>query len=88
MNSLVTTASVIGFTWNNGISTGGSPIIDYRITYDQSTGTYIVLEDGILARTYQTTVLLTAGATYRFKIESRNSVGYSLQSTELVILAA
>ena len=79
---------MIGFTWNNGISTGGSPIIDYRITYDQSTGNYIELEDGVLARTYQTTVVLTAGATYRFKIEARNSVGYSLESGELVILAA
>lgn len=33
-NVLVTTASVIGLTWNNGISTGGSPIIDYRVWYD------------------------------------------------------
>lgn len=30
----VTTASVIGLEWNNGISTGGSPIIDYRVQYD------------------------------------------------------
>ena len=33
-NILVTTASVIGFTWKDGLSRGGSPIIDYRITYD------------------------------------------------------
>jgi hypothetical protein len=30
----VTTASVIGLKWSNGISTGGSPIIDYRVSYD------------------------------------------------------
>lgn len=33
-NVAVTTAYVIGFTWETGSSTGGSPILDYRITYD------------------------------------------------------
>jgi hypothetical protein len=33
-NSSITTASIIGLTWNNGVSTGGSPVIDYRISYD------------------------------------------------------
>ena len=42
-----TTASVIGLSWNNGISTGGSPIIDYRVSYDQSTGVYVVLASGV-----------------------------------------
>lgn len=47
-NSAVTTASVIGLTWNNGISTGGSVIIDYRISYDQSTGVWTTLATGIV----------------------------------------
>lgn len=29
-----TNAAVIGFIWDNGISTGGSPILDYRVSYD------------------------------------------------------
>ena len=33
-NVAVTDASKIGFTWYNGISTGGSPILDYRVSYD------------------------------------------------------
>jgi hypothetical protein len=33
-------------------------------------------------------VIITAGATYKFKVEARNSVGYSLQSQELSVLAA
>lgn len=33
-NVAVTTAYVIGFTWQDGTSTGGSDIIDYRISYD------------------------------------------------------
>jgi hypothetical protein len=77
-NTAVTTASVIGLTWNNGVSTGGSPIIDYRIYYDQSIGVQKLLATGVIARSYTTTVTLTAGATYRFKIEARNSVGYSV----------
>ena len=40
----VTTAYVIGLTWNDDMRTGGAPIIDYRVSYDQSTGFYIVLD--------------------------------------------
>ena len=31
--------------WTNG----GAPVLDYQVTYDQATDTYIVLETGILA---------------------------------------
>jgi large repetitive protein len=68
MNDPVTTASVIGFTWSDGSSTGGTTIIDYRVWYDQSTGQYVILESGVLTKSYQTTVTLTAGATYKFKV--------------------
>lgn len=43
----VSTASVIGLTWNSGASTGGAAIIDYRISYDQSTDNEVVLATGI-----------------------------------------
>jgi hypothetical protein len=33
-NVAITTATVIGFTWNDGLSTGGADIIDYRVSYD------------------------------------------------------
>lgn len=33
-NVAVTNAARIGLTWNDGLNTGGSPIISYRITYD------------------------------------------------------
>jgi len=63
-NLLITSDSVVEFTWNNGISYGGSPIIDYKITYDQSINNFVTLETGVIARRYHTTVTLTAGATY------------------------
>jgi hypothetical protein len=84
----ITTASVIGIKWNNGVSTGGSAIIDYRVSYDQSVGSYVVLATGVVPKTYTTSVSLTPGATYNFKVEARNSVGYSLISTAVTILAA
>jgi len=33
-NVQVTSLTRIGLTWINGISVGGSPIIDYKVTYD------------------------------------------------------
>jgi hypothetical protein len=62
------TNAVIKVTWNNGISTGGSPILDYRIYYDQAINSFVELASGVLARSYSTQVELTAGATYKFKI--------------------
>lgn len=87
-NTAITTAYVIGFTWNDGVSSGGSPIIDYRITYDQSTGVYVMLDQGITTKSYATQIVLTPGASYTFKVEARNSVGYSLTSDPITILCA
>jgi hypothetical protein len=56
---------------------GGAPVIDYRVSYDQSTGVYVVLASGLISKSYTTNVTLTPGASYNFKVESRNSVGYS-----------
>jgi hypothetical protein len=87
-NPEVTSATVIGLTWQNGKSSGGSPVIDYRVSYDQSIGSYVVLADGITTQSYQTEVLLTPGANYKFRVEARNSVGFSLPSVEVTILCA
>jgi hypothetical protein len=48
----VTTAYVIGLTWQDGISSGGTPIIDYRVSYDSATGIYVVLDEGIIPKSY------------------------------------
>jgi hypothetical protein len=47
-----------------------------------------VLASDVVDRRYQTQVVLTAGAFYNFKVEARNSVGYSPASAEFEILAA
>jgi hypothetical protein len=33
-NTAVTNAAVIGLTWTEGLTDGGTPIIDYTISYD------------------------------------------------------
>lgn len=63
-NSAVTSATVVGLTWTDGVSDGGESIIDYTVTFDQSTDTFIVLESGILTNSYTTTATLIAGAIY------------------------
>jgi hypothetical protein len=46
------------------------------------------LDDGILTKSYTTTVGLVKGRTYKFKVQARNSVGYSDLTDEIAILAA
>jgi hypothetical protein len=47
-----------------------------------------VLDSAVTTRHYLTTVSLTAGTTYRFKVTARNTVGSSVESAELSVLAA
>lgn len=81
------TASTVSFTWRLGAGDGGSPVRDFRITFDQSTGVYVVLAQGLIQTAYTATGLI-AGNTYRFRVESRNSYGYSAHSTVVPILCA
>jgi hypothetical protein len=63
-NPAITTKSIIGFSWSDGASNGGTAVIDYRISYDQSTGNFVTLATGVTAKSYATTVALTSGRTY------------------------
>ena len=90
----ITSTTVIGLNWSAPTNNGGSPVIDYRVSWDQGTGTgiFVVLATGITGLTtvsYRTTATLTANTFYSFKVESRNAVGYSTSfSNEALILNA
>jgi hypothetical protein len=47
-------AFVLAFTWSDGSSNGGTPIIDYRVYYDAATNgaTFTILDFGITGRNY------------------------------------
>jgi hypothetical protein len=81
------TSTTITLTWSNGVADGGAAVEDYRISYDQATGDYITLATYVHTTSYTATTL-TAGNTYKFKVESRNSYGYSEQSEFISILCA
>jgi hypothetical protein len=80
----ITSASVIGMTWVAPTVVGGSAVIDYRISWDQGTATYVVLASGITTASYTTTATLTANTYYSFKVESRNGFGFSTTYSNIV----
>ena len=85
---------MIALNWSAPTNNGGSPVIDYRVSWDQGKGTgiYVVLATGITGLTadsYRTTATLTENTFYSFKVESRNAFGYSTSfSNEARILNA
>ena len=84
-----TSATKIRITWQEGVSNGGSQVIDYWLYYDQGTDDWVELAGSLVSIfSYTTTISLTKGVTYSFKVASRNSVGYSEFSTTLAVLAA
>lgn len=80
---------MIGLTWSPGVADGGTPLIDYRVSYKEvSSSSFLTLADGVTVTQYQTNIL-TEGTEYVFKVEARNAFGYSTTfSNEATILQA
>jgi len=77
----------ITFSWQDGEEDGGAPVIDYRINFDQALDNYVIRASGITTNSFTATGL-TAGLTYKFKVEARNSFDYSAYSQEIAIICA
>jgi len=67
--------------------TGGTEIIDYRVSIAQADGVFAILTYHVVSPTY-TAIGLMAGRYYKFKVESRNSFGYSDLSDSITLLCA
>jgi hypothetical protein len=62
------TATSLGVSWDEGSQNGGSPVIDYTVSYAEGVdGTFSVLQSGVLDTTF-TAVSLSPGVTYLFKV--------------------
>ena len=88
-NAELTNAFSIALLWDNGASDGGTAVLDYRVVVELESGDLIV-DEFIIPQAYQTSdsFELTPGALYTFKVQSRNSVGYSLFSDVVTVRAA
>lgn len=65
----ITNGEQIGLAWTAGLADGGSPLIDYRISYDRGlgTGVFVELVSGLTTNTY-TAIGLARGTTYKFVV--------------------
>lgn len=84
----LTDADTIGLLWDLGSESGGTPVIDYTISYNGGAGdVFTVLESNIVLLPYEAHSL-TVGTIYRFKVQSRNAHGISDYSSDISVLAA
>jgi hypothetical protein len=86
-NMAVTTVNKVGIMWSPGYSEGGLPVEDYRVSWDQGTGSWVVRQEGVSTEAY-TAASLSMGTVYSFRVEARNAYGYSVYSAEVSVLAA
>lgn len=86
-NPAVTSTNKIGIVFDAGFSDGGLPVLDYRISWDQGTGQWVVRQEGLSTLSY-TAASVQMGTVYSFRVEARNAYGYSSFSSEVSILAA
>lgn len=83
----LTSATQIRLTWSAGIFDGASPVIDYRITYDQGVGSWIQYANSVTATAFTATAL-NSDTVYSFKVEARNVIGFSSESASVSIRSA
>lgn len=65
-----TTITQIGITWEDGAFDGASPIIDYQVSFDQSSDVFQVIGIGITSKSFVTTAsqVIGPGIHYTFKV--------------------
>jgi hypothetical protein len=77
----ITLKDRIGLSWQMAALQGGTPVLDYRISWTSDTSNpYSVLASDLKVLAY-TALNLTAGTTYTFVIQARNAFEYSFYST-------
>lgn len=84
----ITNAFNIGMDWDHGLDDGGSPVIDFKVWYALENEAYVNYVEGITTDFYTTEYTTEHGRNYKFKVQARNSVGFSLPSQEVIIRAA
>lgn len=88
-NASITDAYNIGLTWQDGASDGGQPVLDYQIWWAHNTDTeFTLLATAVSTNYFTATETFVHGDLYKFKVQARNSVGYSLDSEIAVIRAS
>lgn len=83
-------AITIRWTDNALADTGGSPVTDYKIYWDNAEGAGDFYELAATTATDFTYTVgsVTAGQNYKFKVSAVNIVGESLKSPEVAIIAS
>ena len=66
------TEIIVNWDAVTGLATGGSPILEYTVEFDQGTGAWI---SSTTTDTTATFITLTGGVTYSFKVAAANKYG-------------
>jgi hypothetical protein len=74
-------SSSIKLTWSDPASNGGSPVTDYIIEYQLTTGgSWVPFDDGVGVDKFTTVTGLSNGTSYDFRVVAKNIIGTSTVS--------
>lgn len=77
----------VTISWSAPGDDGGETISGYRVYYDQGINSFVVAAESVTLTQYTKTGL-SAGLSYKFKVQACNSVGCGADSVEFTIRAA
>ena len=76
----------MGIAWEEGEYNKGSEVTSYRVSFSKDGGPYQVLAS--VSTTQFTAFSLMPGSYYSFKVQSKNSYGFSDYSEQITMLCA
>jgi hypothetical protein len=63
----------ITIQWEEGVSNGGRIVVDFRVSYaETSSDIWLTSAETVTRQMYWTISGLTSGVTYKFRVEARN----------------
>ena len=78
----------MSFTWDAPANDGGKTVLDYTVQLALEGDGFKDLQSGLTQTNYTLATDIKAGEKYSFRVKARNSIGFSVFSPALKIIAA
>lgn len=78
-----TTATQIGVQWDDGVYDGAAAVLSYQLWYKLASGSDWNIYSTSLLTKSDIVYGLTAGESYTFRVQSKNTINYSQYSVEI-----
>ena len=82
------TTSSVELSWSAPADDGGRAVLDYKVEYLPSGGSWTIFDDGYSSVASTTVTGLTKGTSYQFRVSARHEDGFGIASSLISVVPA